>query len=54
MEVNHMNQINTQAEKKLNGCGFSLEETNHIAITDNLSYTSFKYIRFIDYLKDNS
>ena len=41
-------QINTQAEKQLNNCGFSLEETNHIAITDNLPYTSFKYIRFID------
>ena len=43
-----MSKINTQAEKQLNDCDFSLEETSHITITDNLSYTSFKYIRFID------
>ena len=47
MEV-YMNNKKTNAEYYLEDCGFSLEETKHITINSELSYTSFKYIRYLD------
>ncbi len=43
-----MNNKKTNAEYYLEDCGFSLEETKHITINSELSYTSFKYIRYFD------